>query len=79
MVVLGAASAFVATQCGAAAAMLAWLFQEWIRHGKATTVGAVTGAVAGLVAITPASGFVGPAASLLIGFAAGGSASCSST
>ena len=66
-----AASAFVATQCGAAAAMLGWLIPEWIRHGKATTVGAVTGAVAGLVAITPASGFVGPAASLLIGFAAG--------
>ena len=66
-----AASAFVATQCGAAAAMLGWLIPEWIRHGKATTVGAVTGAVAGLVAITPASGFVGPLGSLAIGVAAG--------
>jgi len=67
-----AASAFVATQAGAAAGLLGWLIPEWLRHGKATTVGAVTGAVAGLVAITPASGFVAPGPALLIGFAAGG-------
>ena len=66
-----AASAFVATQCGAAAGLLGWLIPESIRHGKATTVGAMTGAVAGLVAITPAAGFVGPVPALLIGLAGG--------
>jgi ammonium transporter, Amt family len=66
-----ATSAFVATHLGAAAAVLGWLVPEWIRHGKSTTIGAVTGAVAGLVAITPASGFVEPWAALVIGFAAG--------
>jgi Amt family ammonium transporter len=66
-----ASSAFVATQLGAAAAMLGWLIPERIRHGKATTVGAATGAVAGLVAITPASGYVAPWAALVIGFLAG--------
>ncbi|MEX0832620.1 MAG: ammonium transporter [Actinomycetota bacterium] len=66
-----ASSAFVATQLGASAAVLGWVIPEWIKHGKATTVGAVTGAVAGLVAITPASGFVEPWAALVIGFAAG--------
>jgi Amt family ammonium transporter len=66
-----ASSAFVATQLGAAAAMLGWLIPERIRHGKATTVGAATGAVAGLVAITPASGYVAPWAALVIGFIAG--------
>jgi Amt family ammonium transporter len=48
-----------------------WLIPERIRHGKATTIGAATGAVAGLVAITPASGYVGPLPALAIGFAAG--------
>jgi Amt family ammonium transporter len=64
-------SAFVATHLGAAAATLGWLIPERIKHGKATTLGAVTGAVAGLVAITPASGFVTPMGALAIGFAAG--------
>jgi ammonium transporter, Amt family len=66
-----AASAFVVTQLGAAAAVFGWLIPEWIRHRKATTIGAASGAVAGLVAITPASGFVGPWGALAIGFAAG--------
>jgi ammonium transporter, Amt family len=66
-----AASAFVTTHLGAAGALLGWLAVERIRHGKATTVGAATGAVAGLVAITPASGFVGPLPALLIGLVAG--------
>ena len=66
-----AASAFVATQLGAAAAVFGWLTPEWIRHRRATTVGAASGAVAGLVAITPASGYVGPWGALAIGFAAG--------
>jgi ammonium transporter, Amt family len=66
-----AGSAFVATQLATAAAVLGWLIPEWIRHGKATTVGAASGAVAGLVAITPASGFVGPMAAIAIGLIAG--------
>ncbi len=66
-----ASSTFVATHVAAAAAILGWLIPERIRHGKYTTVGAVTGAVAGLVAITPASGFVEPWAAIAIGFAAG--------
>ena len=66
-----ASSAFVATHLGAAAAMIGWLVPERIRHGKATTIGGATGAVAGLVAITPASGFVGPMAAIAIGLVAG--------
>jgi ammonium transporter, Amt family len=66
-----AASAFVTTHLGAAGALIGWLTAERIRHGKATTVGAATGAVAGLVAITPAAGFVEPLPALLIGMAAG--------
>jgi Amt family ammonium transporter len=66
-----ASAAFVNTQCGAAAAMLAWMVAERVRFGKATTVGAATGAVAGLATITPASGFVQPWAALIIGLAAG--------
>jgi len=66
-----AANAFVVTQLGAASAVFGWLVPEWIRHRKATTIGAASGAVAGLVAITPASGFVGPWGALAIGFAAG--------
>ena len=66
-----ASSAFVATHLGAAAGCLGWLVPERLRHGKATTVGAATGAVAGLVAITPASGFVAPLPALAIGVAAG--------
>jgi Amt family ammonium transporter len=66
-----ASSAFLATHLGAAAAMLSWLAVERLRHGSATVVGGASGAVAGLVAITPASGFVGPLAAIAIGLAAG--------
>ncbi len=66
-----AASAFVATHFGAAAAALGWMFAEWKRHGKPSMLGGISGAVAGLVAITPASGFVQPFPALLIGFLAG--------
>jgi len=66
-----AALAFVNTNSAAGAAVLSWMFVEWIGRGKPTMLGAATGAVAGLVAITPAAGFVEPWAALLIGFAAG--------
>jgi Amt family ammonium transporter len=66
-----ASSAFVATHFGAASAVIGWLVIEWIRQGKPTVLGGVSGAVAGLVAITPASGFVTPMAALIIGFVAG--------
>jgi ammonium transporter, Amt family len=66
-----ASSAFVATHLGAAAATLGWLFVEWIRTGKPTVLGGISGAVAGLVVITPASGFVGPMSALAMGFAGG--------
>jgi Amt family ammonium transporter len=66
-----AASAFLATNTAAAAAALGWMFTEWMLRGKPTVLGASTGAVAGLVAITPAAGFVGPVASILIGVVAG--------
>jgi ammonium transporter, Amt family len=64
-------SAFVATQLGASAATLSWVVTEWIFRGKPTTLGAASGAVAGLVAITPAAGFVGPMSAILIGLGAG--------
>jgi Amt family ammonium transporter len=64
----GAAAIAVAnTQLAAAAGILGWLVPEWAEHGEPTTVGAVRGAIAGLVAITPASGFVRPGAAILIG------------
>jgi Amt family ammonium transporter len=66
-----ATSAFVATHFGAAAAVLGWGGAEWIRNGKPSALGAISGAVAGLVAITPAAGFVGPMPALAIGFVAG--------
>jgi Amt family ammonium transporter len=66
-----AASAFVATHFGAAAAALGWLLAEWFQHGKPSILGGISGCVAGLVAITPASGFVKPIPALIIGFAAG--------
>jgi Amt family ammonium transporter len=66
-----ASSAFVATHFAAAAAALAWMLVEWIAAGKPSGLGAISGAVAGLVAITPASGFVKPFPAILIGFAAG--------
>ena len=66
-----AANAFVTTHMATAAASLVWIFVEWLHGGKPTTLGAASGAVAGLVAITPGAGFVTPAASLIIGAAAG--------
>ena len=66
-----ATSAFVATHFGAAAAALSWSAAEWIRNGRASALGAISGAVAGLVAITPAAGFVGPMSALAIGVFAG--------
>jgi Amt family ammonium transporter len=66
-----AASAFMVTNTAAASAGLSWVFTEWAHRGKPTTLGAVSGCVAGLVAITPASGFVGPMAALAIGLIAG--------
>jgi ammonium transporter, Amt family len=66
-----ATSAFVATHFAAATAAMGWGAAEWIRNGKPSALGAISGAVAGLVAITPAAGFVGPMAALLIGLIAG--------
>jgi len=66
-----AASAFLATNTATAAAVLGWMFTEWAIRGKPTVLGAASGAVAGLVAITPASGFVGPMSSIVIGAVAG--------
>jgi ammonium transporter, Amt family len=66
-----ATSAFVATHFGAAAAAVGWSAAEWLRNGKPSALGAISGAVAGLVAITPAAGFVGPMQALLIGLIAG--------
>jgi Amt family ammonium transporter len=66
-----ASSAFVATHFGAAAATCGWLIAEWIRSGKPSILGGISGCVAGLVAITPASGFVKPMPALVIGFIAG--------
>lgn len=63
--------AFLVTNTAAAAAAVAWTFVEWWVHGKPTVLGAASGCVAGLVAITPASGFVTPLASVLIGLVAG--------
>lgn len=69
-----AATAFMTTNTAAAAATLSWMFTEWATHGKPTALGAATGAVAGLVSITPAAGFVGPISALIIG--AGGGFLC---
>jgi Amt family ammonium transporter len=66
-----ATSAFVATHFGAAAAAISWSAAEWIRQGKPSALGAISGAVAGLVAITPAAGFVTPMSALWIGLFAG--------
>jgi len=66
-----ATSAFVATHFAAATAAVGWTIAEWIHNGKPTALGAISGAVAGLVAITPASGFVQPFSALLIGILAG--------
>jgi Amt family ammonium transporter len=66
-----AGMAMTVTQIATAVAALTWMFVEWAARGKPTVVGICTGAVAGLVAITPASGFVGPVGSMVIGVAAG--------
>lgn len=66
-----AVTAFVTTHIAAAAATLSWVFTEWLYRGKPTTLGAASGCVSGLVAITPAAGFVGPVSALIIGLAAG--------
>ncbi len=66
-----AASALVTTQAGAALGGAGWLALEWVRSGKPTTLGMASGAVAGLVAITPAAGFVNPIPAMIIGFVAG--------
>ena len=66
-----AGMAFAATQIATAVAALSWMFTEWLAKGKPSVLGIASGAVAGLVAITPASGFVGPNASVVIGVAAG--------
>jgi Amt family ammonium transporter len=66
-----ATSAFVATHFGAAAAAIGWAGAEWLRSGRPSVLGGISGAVAGLVAITPAAGFVSPMPALLIGLVAG--------
>jgi len=66
-----AGTAFMATHLSAAAAMLSWLVLERVRHGKATTLGAASGAVAGLVGVTPAAGFVSPMGAIAIGLITG--------
>jgi len=70
-----ATNAFVVTNTAAAAAALSWMVMDWVLKGKPTVLGAASGAVAGLVAITPASGFVGPISSIFIGI--GGGVLCS--
>ena len=66
-----AINAFVTTQLAAAVATLAWVGAEWVKTGRPTTLGAASGAVAGLVAVTPAAGFVTPMAAIVIGGIAG--------
>ncbi len=67
-----AGAAMINTQVATAAAALAWMFAEWMIHGKPSVLGIISGAVAGLVAVTPASGFVNPTGALIIGIVAGG-------
>ena len=69
-------TAMLVTHISSAAGALAWMCAEWIKHGKASVLGIATGMVAGLVAITPASGFVGPMGALLLGVIAGLSCYC---
>ena len=68
---VNAGMAMAATQIATAAAAMGWMGMEWIIHKKPSVLGMISGAVAGLVAITPASGFVNPMGALLIGIAAG--------
>jgi Amt family ammonium transporter len=67
----GAGMAMAVTQIATAAAALAWMFAEWLQRGKPTVLGIISGAIAGLVAITPASGFVDPMGALFIGLIGG--------
>ncbi len=67
----GAGMAMAVTQIAAAAAALAWMFAEWLKLGRPSILGIISGAIAGLVAITPASGFVDPRGALIIGLVAG--------
>ena len=76
---LQAGMAMTVTQIATAMAGLTWMFVEWVHRGKPTVIGVCSGAVAGLVAITPASGFVGPVGALAIGFAAGVGCYCGAT
>ena len=66
-----AATAIIATHLAASAAALTWMAIEWVRAGKPTSIGLVTGCVAGLASITPASGYVGPVGAISIGIAGG--------
>jgi len=66
-----ASSAFVATHFAAAAAAISWAAVEWVRNGKPSALGAISGCVAGLVAVTPAAGFVGPMSAIVIGLIVG--------
>jgi Amt family ammonium transporter len=66
-----ASMAMLVTQIATASAALAWMFAEWLTRGKPTGFGLISGAVAGLVAITPAAGFVGPTGALLLGLIGG--------
>lgn len=66
-----AATAFVATHLGGMAGMLMWVFMEWLFQKRATTLGAASGAIAGLATITPTAGFVGPNSAIIIGCIAG--------
>ena len=66
-----AGMAMLVTQISTGTAAIVWMFTEWLKHGKPSVLGTVTGAVAGLVAITPASGSVGPMGALVIGIASG--------
>ena len=76
---LQAGMAMTVTQIATAVAGLTWMFVEWAHRGKPTVVGICSGAVAGLVAITPASGFVGPVGSMVIGVACGIGCYCGAT
>ncbi len=67
----GAAMAIVVTQISASAAAFTWMSIEWVKNGKPSVLGLATGAIAGLAAVTPASGFIGPVGGLLIGLVAG--------
>ncbi len=66
-----AGMAMLVTHLGAAGGVVSWMMMEWVRHGKPSVLGAVTGMVAGLGTITPASGYIGPAAGLAVGLTAG--------